>query len=391
LSAGAHALGLGRTVETDGAEGVLAGVAYVAKIAVAHSQPTVASDGGDSSIAGGESSSVNVTTAQPNPATSMGGSSRGAVPAGSSEISDNNVGDSTAGTSGTLAPAATTTGPTPLSLPMAAPIPPLPAASSRPAAGSTSALAESGPEDESSAGASQDAHAPEEAALVGTGIGGAVYTSASADAGAGVSPAMNSAPNPPSALIGTSPSSPTSEATAAPVGILQPLATQGEAACGTGIALGELPSGDVQIAVPAGAHDSLIRTSSRAVHFQADRLHPALALDDPAASVEQKLEPRYADLVFDFLPFDRATIEVAVDRFLDQWENIAAEVTQFEPSSALLTGASVVAIATLTSVAINRRRRLHEDGQGSRTEDREEELTLLRSLPNSWNWGLAET
>jgi hypothetical protein len=100
--------------------------------------------------------------------------------------------------------------------------------------------------------------------------------------------------------------------------------------------------------------------------------------------------PRFAGLVSDFLPVDRATVQRAVDRFLDTLDSVAGEITSFEPSSALMISAVTISVGALAVVVIKRRGRTDEQGKFGADEARRVEMALLRTLPVSWNWDLAE-
>jgi hypothetical protein len=100
--------------------------------------------------------------------------------------------------------------------------------------------------------------------------------------------------------------------------------------------------------------------------------------------------PRFAGLVSDFLPVDRATVQRAVDRFLDTLDGVAGEITSFEPSSALMISAATISVGVLAVVVIKRRGRTEEQGKFGLDEARRVEMALLRTLPVSWNWDLAE-
>jgi hypothetical protein len=212
------------------------------------------------------------------------------------------------------------------------------------------------------------------------GVDGVVTPVSTSPALATPAPAPTSAPPPTSAPV-----------LAAGVAS-QPLARNGNGeATYNAIIAGAAPAsrGD-EVVTPAETTVASIRFESHDRIARGTPSQRAFALDDPTASIMQSPVPRYADLAADFLPFDRAAVSGAIDRFLEEFDNIAAELVQLEPSSTLLTVASAVAVAALTFEAIKRRRRSQHGREVGRTEDREEEMTLLRSLPSSWNWGLAD-
>jgi hypothetical protein len=303
-----------------------------------------------------------------------------------SEINGKSAGDPTERIS---APLAGSSGSTLFPTGMPSPLPKAPSTSPNSAAGSTIAFAQRAPEDESSI-APPDSSTSEEAALAGTSSGGTGRAAEATDASVGVEAEANPALPPAFTLTATAAPAPTAGPLAAAFLVLQPLVSKGEASLS---ALGPAPataSHDVGTSAQGDSSLAIVQIGSRDGFSRGSRSQPALAIGDPAASQEIAPEPRCADLVSEFLPCDRATLERAVDRFLDQFESIAAELTRFQPSSALLTAASSAAIATLMFEAIKRRRRNEHDGEAQRTLDCQEEMTLLRSLPNCWNWGIAE-
>jgi hypothetical protein len=98
------------------------------------------------------------------------------------------------------------------------------------------------------------------------------------------------------------------------------------------------------------------------------------------------------DPVSDFLALDRATLERAIDHFLDQFDSLAGELGRLETSTGLL---SVVTLAGMTAVAsqvVIRGRRLRDAERGGAPSYHNEEGSGgLPRVPNSWSWGLAET
>jgi len=240
-------------------------------------------------------------------------------------------------------------------------------------------------------------------------VGGAAPSSQVSDAATASAPAATSAPasasTSASALapatasgVGTV-SSPATASTPSPASVpvasaavvLQGTEHTGEAAWSTNGAAAAPTSRDVDIVTRGGTNLGGIGVGYRAHLAGGARSQPGLPPDDPSVSLSETPGPRYADLVSDFTLFDRAAVERAIDRFLDQFDSIAGELTQFEPSSTLLAAVSAAAITALSYELITRRRRSQQDGNGGRTEVGPEEMMLLQSVPNSWNWGLLET
>ena len=99
--------------------------------------------------------------------------------------------------------------------------------------------------------------------------------------------------------------------------------------------------------------------------------------------------PRCADLAGDFLPFDRAALERAVDRFLDQFEGLTTELARFDASTA--------AVAPTTLAAGRPRPVCHPAASalaapaGDAALNDQERFSYFTGLPKSWSWGLAET
>jgi hypothetical protein len=162
----------------------------------------------------------------------------------------------------------------------------------------------------------------------------------------------------------------------------QPTAHPGDAVLGASVVSGPPVSGDVEIDAAGDAGASVILISSR---------DPStIVVHDLAGSAEATPRPHFAGLASHFLPFDRASLERAVDRFLDTFDSAADELTRIEPWSALLISAGTIALTSLTLDAIKRRGRTRDDEKSSQDEVRRAETALLRTLPNSWNWNLAE-
>jgi hypothetical protein len=94
--------------------------------------------------------------------------------------------------------------------------------------------------------------------------------------------------------------------------------------------------------------------------------------------------PQYSDLLVEFLPFDRSTLENAIDRFLNRFENLGAELTELsEPSGAV----PVVVATALAAVAADftlRKQRGRDDAKEESAEDPEGELARCAGIPILW-------
>jgi hypothetical protein len=114
----------------------------------------------------------------------------------------------------------------------------------------------------------------------------------------------------------------------------------------------------------------------------------AVATEKPAEAMPA---PSYADLASELVPFDRATLERAIDQCLAQFEGLAAELAQLEPSTSPLSVVTLLAITALASGVVRRRRRLRREKTAASPDENDEAFIHLPGLPSSWNWGLAET
>jgi hypothetical protein len=107
---------------------------------------------------------------------------------------------------------------------------------------------------------------------------------------------------------------------------------------------------------------------------------------DPAATQG----PSYAGLASGFLPLDRAAFEKAVDQFLEQFESIAAELVDFEPSARIFATMSVVALSAFACVVVIQKRQRSLAAAGTAAGD-EAGFSYLTGLPHSWSWSIAKS
>jgi hypothetical protein len=347
---------------------VEAGVAqatHSSGVAVTESQPKLGNEGENSS---GVATEINQQSA------SKLGNDSGAAKAGVSAAGgDNNVADpaesasaASAGRAESTPLSAGATSPGPASLPL----------SQSAGRGFVSVPGQQAEDDEASA-ASQDPAAREEP--TGIARGGAPLVSAGAGTAGDAAAPLSSSPAPVSAPISLG-------------GVVwEPSAREADAGCGAKGAAPVAASSDGEIVAPAETTISATGFVLRGRFARGTWSQTDLAFDDPAASVEDVPGPCHAGLVSEFLLLDRAALDRAIDRFLDQFESIAAELTHFDASSTLLATASAAALTALASGVVVQRRRSWSDGANAPAEGREEEFKHFSGLPNSWNWGLAGT
>src|SRR5512135_1184186 len=100
--------------------------------------------------------------------------------------------------------------------------------------------------------------------------------------------------------------------------------------------------------------------------------------------------PRRSDLLTDFLPFDRTSLEHAIDRFLDRFEDLGAELSRSPGPTILFTEAMAVAVALLASkVALGLLGRSPDDEADWAGADAGANLAGFSGLPDPW--GVDET
>jgi hypothetical protein len=119
---------------------------------------------------------------------------------------------------------------------------------------------------------------------------------------------------------------------------------------------------------------------------------PAPAESSESAFANDEISvPLARDLVADFLPFDRATLERAIDQFLDQSGGLAAELARLETSTSVLSVVTLVGMTAIASQVVIRQRRLRDERAGMPANDNEQCSGGLPRLPDSWSWGLDGT
>ncbi len=122
--------------------------------------------------------------------------------------------------------------------------------------------------------------------------------------------------------------------------------------------------------------------------WEARALRETESLDRQAgAGVVEMPSLRSADLLTEFLPFDRSFVENAIDRFLDRFESLGADLTDLRETTNLVPA---VAASGLTALAVEvalRRWRARDEAKGDPAEDAEEELARYAGFPNLWSLG----
>jgi hypothetical protein len=124
-------------------------------------------------------------------------------------------------------------------------------------------------------------------------------------------------------------------------------------------------------------------SSSRA----ADPRLEVASLSLEPASAEAALEaPRPADLLTSFLPYDRASVETAIDTFLDHFEGLGAGLTDIVDLGHVVPAIVAVTAVTAASTVMLRRRRNRAGDQKS-TAHTQAILDLFTSPSNLWKLG----
>jgi hypothetical protein len=93
------------------------------------------------------------------------------------------------------------------------------------------------------------------------------------------------------------------------------------------------------------------------------------------------VSPRCADLLTEFLPFDRRSLVDAVDRFLEPLKDIGSELVRWESPTGLAAAALVVVVGAVAWDAARRNARADAAGR----DEREDDLALLPGDPSEWS------
>lgn len=91
------------------------------------------------------------------------------------------------------------------------------------------------------------------------------------------------------------------------------------------------------------------------VHEDHDGATAAEAGSTAATSSAAEPSPRCADLLTEFLPFKRAALDQAIDRFLSPLEDLGAELAAWQPPSGLIPAMAIIAGAALAAEVARRR------------------------------------
>jgi hypothetical protein len=106
-------------------------------------------------------------------------------------------------------------------------------------------------------------------------------------------------------------------------------------------------------------------------------------ITEPASIEGPVPSPRHAGPLTEFLPFDRASLEDAIDRFLAPLEDLGTELVDWRPSPGLVQVAAFVTTATVATEVVRRRlevRRATDDAG-------EEAFARFPGHPSAWGFG----
>ena len=116
--------------------------------------------------------------------------------------------------------------------------------------------------------------------------------------------------------------------------------------------------------------------------------NPPLPVSLPNGNQEEIPLPHAAGLVAGVLPFDRASLEQAVDQFFDRLEDLGVgQFVEQAPSRVLPLSLTVIGTVTAVEVARRRFRSKTNGGISTRRQDAlsSEELRGFPELPGSWS------
>jgi pilus assembly protein FimV len=103
-----------------------------------------------------------------------------------------------------------------------------------------------------------------------------------------------------------------------------------------------------------------------------------LPVDEPLAP------PRSADVLTEFLPFGRASLEEAINRFLAPFEGLESELVHWQSPAGLVSAAAVVATAALAWEGVRRRARA-VSARREECEERDEDFARFPGYPTAWS------
>jgi hypothetical protein len=107
---------------------------------------------------------------------------------------------------------------------------------------------------------------------------------------------------------------------------------------------------------------------------------------EATSAVQELTAPPPADLLTEFLPFDRASVEAAIDQFLGQFEGLGVSLLDLSDSSTVVSGLATLAVATAAAGLVIGRRRYYGE-KPRQSEDAEAALERFTSLSGLWKLG----
>jgi hypothetical protein len=147
------------------------------------------------------------------------------------------------------------------------------------------------------------------------------------------------------------------------------------------------PSDPAQPATTQGLADGSRSGDDAAVPRPVDARSDVASLSPDSAPAETAIDaPRPADLLTNFLPYDRASVETAVDAFLDQFEGLGAGLTGFVNLGQVVPGIVALGAVTAFSTVMLKRRRNRSEREKSNPQA-QAVLDLLTSPSNLWKLG----
>jgi hypothetical protein len=145
--------------------------------------------------------------------------------------------------------------------------------------------------------------------------------------------------------------------------------------------------GDGIPAEPTDQPPKLILESAEP-HGSATVIDPTRLPGPPVEAVDELQLPRGADLLSDFLPFDRASLELAVDRFLDQLEDLGAGLAWVQDPTGMVSE-PILCAAAIAAFEFGRRwlRRSKQEGLDLPEHDQQARTKIdgFSGWPGSWS------
>jgi hypothetical protein len=97
-----------------------------------------------------------------------------------------------------------------------------------------------------------------------------------------------------------------------------------------------------------------------------------------------RASPRYSDLLVEFMPFDRASLENAIDRFLEGFETLGTELGDWPEPAGVVPGLVGTALTALAAEVTLRQQLARNEARRPSAEETEEELAGLAGFPHLW-------